>query len=106
HIRQVLINLVTNAYQSMPKGGRVIISAQAKKEKVSFSITDTGVGISAQDMKKIFEPLFTTKERGIGLGLVVSKNLVEVNGGTIEFKSEEGKGSTFTVILPTKEVQS
>jgi len=105
-IGQVLDNLITNAYQAMPDGGKLIISAQAEKEKVSFSITDTGCGISNENMKKIFEPLFTTRARGIGLGLAVSKNLVEVNGGSIEVESEEGKGSTFTVILPIKEAVS
>ena len=105
-IGQVLGNLVTNACQAMPDGGKLIISAQAEKEKVSLSITDTGCGISNENMKKIFEPLFTTRARGIGLGLAVSKNLVEVNGGSIEVESEEGKGSTFTVILPIKEAVS
>ena len=57
-------------------------------------------------MEKIFEPLFTTRARGIGLGLAVSRNLVELNGGSIEVQSEEGKGSTFTVTLPAKEVIS
>jgi signal transduction histidine kinase len=113
-IGQVLFNLVTNAYQAMtssnsvetPEGGRLIVRAQAEKDKVSLSITDTGCGISKEDMKKVFEPLFTTKARGIGLGLAVSKDLVEVNGGSIEAESKEGEGSTFTVILPTKEVHS
>jgi len=113
-IGQVLFNLVTNAYQAMissssvetPEGGELIVRVQAEKDKVSLSITDTGCGISKEDMKKVFEPLFTTKARGIGLGLAVSKNLVEVNGGSIEAESKEGEGSTFTVILPTKEVQS
>ena len=105
-IGQVLDNLITNAYQAMPDGGKLTISAQAEKKKVSFSITDTGCGVSNENMKKLFEPLFTTRARGIGLGLAVSKNLVEVNGGSIKVKSEEGKGSTFTVILPIKEAVS
>jgi signal transduction histidine kinase len=68
---------------------------------VSISITDTGCGISAENMEKLFEPLFTTKARGIGLGLAVSRNLAQANGGSIEVESAEGEGSTFTVILPT-----
>ena len=67
-----------------------------------MAIIDTGRGISKENIEKVFEPLFTTKARGIGLGLAVSKNLVEANEGSIEVESEEGKGSTFTVILPTK----
>ena len=103
-ISQVLVNLVTNACQAMPEGGKLSISAQAKKDKVQVSFTDTGSGISKENMKNLFEPLFTTKARGIGLGLAVSRNLVEANGGSIEVESEEGKGSIFTVILPIKEV--
>jgi len=105
-IGQVLSNLVTNACQVMPEGGKLTISAQAEKEKVSFSITDTGCGISRENMKNIFEPLFTTKARGIGLGLPVSRSIVEANGGSIKAESEEGKGSTFTLILPTREAVS
>jgi len=113
-ISQVLVNLITNAYQAMAKGGTLNIKARSGKDKVSLSITDTGCGISKENMKKLFEPLFTTRAKGIGLGLSVSKNLVEVNGGSIEVESPStalgtgkgGKGSTFTVILPTKEVHS
>ncbi|MCG2777511.1 MAG: ATP-binding protein, partial [Desulfobacterales bacterium] len=72
------------------------------KSEIRIRITDTGCGISKENMEKIFEPLFTTRARGIGLGLAVSRNLVELNGGSIETQSEEGKGSTFTVKLPTK----
>ena len=103
---QVLGNLIANAYHAMAEGGNLTISAQAEKEKVSLFITDTGCGISKENMQKIFEPLFTTRARGIGLGLAVVKNLVEVNGGSIEVESEEGKGSTFTVALPIKEALS
>lgn len=101
-IGQVFGNLVTNAYQAMPDGGKLIIQAKAQEKKVSISIMDTGYGISKENMEKLFEPLFTTKTRGIGLGLAVSKNMVEANGGSIEVKSEDGKGSTFTVNLPIK----
>jgi len=101
-IGQVLVNLVTNAYQAMPEGGRLTVKANHKKGQVHLSVTDTGCGIPRENMEKLFEPLFTTKARGIGLGLAVSKNLVEANGGSIEVVSEEGKGSTFTVRLPIR----
>ncbi|MCD6397358.1 MAG: MCP four helix bundle domain-containing protein [Spirochaetaceae bacterium] len=105
-IDQVLDNLVTNACQAMPDGGKLTISARVENKKISLSISDTGCGISNENIKKLFEPLFTTKARGIGLGLTLSKNLVEINGGSLEVKSKEGVGSTFTVILPAEEVVS
>jgi len=113
-VGQVLVNLVINAYEAMPEGGRLTIKAKGKKGKMYLSISDAGCGISKEKMERLFEPLFTTKARGIGLGLAVSKNLVEANGGSIEVESpsaplrtgEVGKGSTFTVVLPTKEAQT
>lgn len=99
-IVQVLINLVTNAYQAMPEGGRLTIGAQVRGDRVALAVTDTGCGIPQENMGRLFEPLFTTRARGIGLGLVTSKNLVEANGGSIEVQSEVGKGSTFTIVLP------
>jgi signal transduction histidine kinase len=101
---QVLDNIITNAYQAMPDGGELKIEAKKVKNKVHISFGDTGSGISKSDMGKLFDPLFTTKARGIGLGLAVSKNLLEINGGKIEVESEEGKGSRFAIILPTREV--
>ncbi len=101
---QVLDNIITNAYQSMPDGGELKIEAKKIKNKVHISFGDTGSGISKSDMGKLFDPLFTTKARGIGLGLSVSNKLIEINGGKIEVESEEGKGSRFTIILPTREV--
>jgi signal transduction histidine kinase len=65
-------------------------------------VQDVGPGIAPENMKKNFEPLFTTKSKGIGLGLAVSQKLAEANGGRIEVQSEAGKGSTFTVYLPVK----
>jgi signal transduction histidine kinase len=99
-ISQVLINLIHNAYEAMPEGGHLTISALSEKESVRLRVADTGCGISRDNMKKIFEPLFTTKKCGIGLGLAISKNLMEANGGRIEIQSEEGKGSVFTMIFP------
>lgn len=100
-MEQVLTNLVTNACQAMPEGGDLIIEVEEVKNKLRISIIDTGCGMSSEDRQKIFEPLFTTKAQGIGLGLSITRNLLANNGGSIEAKSEEGKGSTFTVILPT-----
>jgi len=103
-IEEVLINLTINAYQAMPQGGVLTIKAKEKEDKVLILITDTGVGISKENLGKLFEPLYTTKARGIGLGLSVSQNLTEVNGGEIKVESKEGEGSTFTLILPAGEV--
>jgi signal transduction histidine kinase len=97
---QVLGNLVLNACQAMAKGGKLTLSAKKKGKMMAIAVTDTGVGITPENMKKLFEPLFTTKPKGIGLGLAVSKKLVEANAGKIEVQSEPGKGSTFTVWLP------
>lgn len=99
-ISQVIENLLYNALQAMPEGGEISIDAKVKQGRVHVSITDAGVGIPGENLGKIFEPLFTTKARGIGLGLALSKRLVEANGGEIVVESEEGKGSTFTIILP------
>jgi signal transduction histidine kinase len=105
-INLVLINLVVNAYQAMLEGGKLVIEADVIGDEVRLAIKDDGIGISPDHMKKLFEPLFTTKAKGIGLGLAVTKNLVETNQGTIKVESVKGVGSTFTVILPAGEVVS
>jgi signal transduction histidine kinase len=96
----VLTNLITNAYQAMPGGGRLMIEAQPDQLFIKILVADTGVGMSPETKKKIFEPLYTTKPKGIGLGLAVSKNLVEINHGSIEVESIASQGTTFTLILP------
>lgn len=101
-IGQVLINLVTNAYEAMPDGGKLTIKAQGEKDLVAVSLTDTGCGMSEETMRGLFQPLFTTKAKGMGLGLAVVKNLLEANRGSIGVQSEEGKGSTFILRLPVK----
>ncbi|HEX9023988.1 MAG TPA: ATP-binding protein [Geobacteraceae bacterium] len=122
---QVFQNLVVNAVQAMPKGGSVRISARLVQgsgneergtkdnsiehgtlnvghdtDLVEISVADTGEGIAEENMRKLFQPLFTTKLRGVGLGLVVCRNLTEANGGRIDVESRPGKGATFTVTLP------
>ena len=100
---QVLRNLITNAGQAMPDGGRITIRARAEDTMVTISVTDTGTGMNEKTLGRLFEPLFTTKAKGIGLGLAISKHLVESNGGSISVRSEEGKGSTFTIMMPAAE---
>lgn len=105
-IRQVFCNIIANAVHAMMvDGGSLTIRAYCSKTDLKdrnlyVSFTDTGQGISKENMAKIFQPLFTTKRGGIGLGLAVSKSFVEVNGGKITLESEEGQGTTFTVSLP------
>ncbi len=100
---QVFINLTVNAIQSMTEGGRLVISSRVgEKEWVEVSFQDTGCGISAENLEKLFTPFFTTKEdvKGVGLGLAVSHGIIERHGGRIEVESQEGQGSIFTVYLP------
>jgi PAS domain S-box-containing protein len=100
-ILQVLENLVTNAYQAMPNGGTLTVQAEAHNDAVHLAVIDAGVGIADEDIPRLFEPLYSTKPRGIGLGLAVSRTLMEANGGRIEVQSKQGEGSTFILILPT-----
>jgi signal transduction histidine kinase len=103
-VEQVLGNLVTNACQAMPGGGQLIVSSAQEavggSAWVRITVRDTGVGIAPENLPKIFEPLFTTKVKGIGLGLAVSKKLAEANGGRLEVQNGSGAGSTFTLYLP------
>jgi two-component system NtrC family sensor kinase len=99
--KQVILNLILNAEEAMPPdGGTLVVSVRQHNEEVYVSLTDTGTGIPETNMAKIFDPFFSTKIDGTGLGLAVSYGIVEGHGGRIEVKSEENKGSTFTVILP------
>ena len=99
-IKRVFINLITNALQAMPKGGQLTISAATADENAVISIQDTGVGIAEEHMSKLFQPLFTTKAKGQGLGLTVCKRLIETNDGQITVTSKLGVGSKFTITLP------
>ncbi len=86
----------------MPQGGKISQKSTLKKNLLSISVADTGVGIPPKNLRKIFEPLFTTKPRGIGLGLPITQKLADLNNINIHVKSKVGKGTTFTLdfLLP------
>lgn len=100
-MQQVLWNLITNGVEAMPQGGALEIAASADESDhvVRISVKDNGMGIAAEQQTQLFQPLFTTKARRVGLGLVVVKNLTRANGGSLEVRSEAGKGAVFTVLL-------
>ena len=102
-LQQVLLNLSLNACEAMPNGGTLTIASAAAGGKVAgHRLADTGCGIKEEQFDRIFEPFFTTKPvgKGTGLGLSVSYGIVQQHGGTLEVESEEGQGTTFTIILP------
>ncbi len=103
-IEQVLVNLVQNAIQAMPKGGALRVNAVSVADTVAIAVQDTGVGIPPENLHRIFDPFFTTKPagEGTGLGLSVSYGIVANHGGRIEVESVVGQGTTFTVLLPVQ----
>jgi signal transduction histidine kinase len=103
-INRIMYNLVSNAVQAMPKGGKLTIRAYKEASDVVIDVTDTGSGIPEAVKGKLFTPMFTTKAKGQGFGLPVIKRMTESLGGTVSFESQEGKGTTFTVRLPSPEV--
>ncbi len=103
-VKEALVNLLINAREAMPDQGQVTITSRKGQEgTVEVEVADTGCGIPKAHLGRIFEPFFTSKEYGTGLGLTNVKRLVEDNGGTIEVRSEEGKGSRFIVRLPVSQ---
>ncbi len=100
-IQQVFINVILNAFQSMSEGGKLLTSTGVKDAFIEVRFTDTGCGISKEDIRKIFDPFFTTKKRGTGLGLAVSKNIIDKHHGSIQIESELNKGSVVTIRLPS-----
>jgi signal transduction histidine kinase len=96
-VGQIVLNFLQNAVQAMPDGGRLTVSAGEDGERVFVRVEDTGVGILPENLAKIFQPLFTTKAKGIGLGLALARDLAEANAGRISVESTVGQGSRFTV---------
>ena len=104
-LKRVFKNLIENSIQAMPKGGKLTIKTRKNEDSIEIIFKDTGVGISKENMKKIFTPFFTTKAKGVGIGLSICRKFVKEHNGEIKVESEEGKGSVFTVILPIKKLK-
>ncbi|ACV57721.1 chemotaxis protein CheB [Alicyclobacillus acidocaldarius] len=99
-LKQVFINLLKNAIEAMPNGGTIEVTVERDGDHVVIRVRDEGVGIPQDKMKKLGEPFYTTKDKGTGLGLMVSFKIVEQHGGIIRYESKEGEGTTVTVRLP------
>jgi signal transduction histidine kinase len=100
-IGRALTNIIENALHAMPGGGTLTIDAAlAPDKRVQLRVSDSGVGMDAEAIGKIFEPYFSTKAIGTGLGLTIAKRNIEANGGTISVTSERGRGTAVTMTLP------
>lgn len=99
-LKSCLLNLIFNAFQAMPQGGMLTIALLQFDTTCQIAVTDTGIGIDPKHQPQLFSPFFTTKQKGTGLGLVEAQKIAQAHGGQIDVRSELGRGSTFTVILP------
>ena len=104
-MQQVLVNLIKNAMQAMSRGGILTLQTGEGADGVWFSISDTGGGIPQEQVNRIFEPFYTTKKKGTGLGLMIVQRIVRAHGGQIELESHVGHGTTFKIWLPMQERQ-
>ena len=102
HIEEILFNLIVNACQAMKNGGELTVKAEQRNGTVEVKVEDQGPGIASDQLSKIFEPFYTTKESGTGLGLYITKQLVERNGGRISVKSQLNKGTRFILNFPAE----
>jgi len=102
-LRQAFLNIVINALQATPSGGSVSITLSREASGLDITFRDSGSGIAPDNLQRIFEPFYTTKADGTGLGLAVTRKIIEGHGGTLEIESESGKGTTVSVRLPLQE---
>jgi signal transduction histidine kinase len=101
-LKQVFINIISNGLQAMSEGGTITVSTQKIWHGIEVRISDEGTGIHEKDLEHIFEPFYTTRERGSGLGLSISYKLIEAHAGEIWAVSHPGEGTTFVIRLPAK----
>ncbi len=108
-LKQCFQNILQNALEAMPQGGSLQVNLESSswkdKEGILIQVTDTGLGMSDKELAKIFEPFYSTKESGIGLGLSLTKKIIQEHGGRIEAHSRKGEGSTFRIFLPFEQVR-
>ena len=105
YLRQTLLNLILNGLQAMPDGGTLTLEANTSNGNLLITVTDTGVGIPQENLRRIFDPYFTTKAKGSGLGLAIARRIVEAHGGTIAVSSEADQGCRFRISLPIHGVE-
>ena len=102
-IKTCIFNIILNAFQAMPEGGDLTVITETSNGKAYIIVEDTGEGVSKENMQKLFDPFFSTKSTGLGLGLAMTKRVIEEHGGKADFQSTEGKGSIMTISLPVRE---
>jgi signal transduction histidine kinase len=100
---QTVLNLIRNSREAMPGGGELTIGTWRDGVRALLRVSDNGKGMTAEQLERLFEPFYTTKKEGTGLGLTLVQQIVTEHGGHIECESASGKGSTFTIILPVEE---
>lgn len=99
-IKTCLFNVIINAFQAMPDGGTLTLETEKENNRFAITVSDTGKGVPGENISRVFDPFFSTKPTGLGLGLAITKRIIEDHGGTIEFYSTEGKGSKVVIKLP------
>jgi signal transduction histidine kinase len=102
-IKTCIFNIILNAFQAMPAGGELTVLTKASNGKAYIVVEDTGIGVAKENMEKLFDPFFSTKSTGLGLGLAMTKRVIEEHGGRADFQSTEGVGSVMTISLPVDE---
>jgi len=105
YMKQALLNLIKNAHAAMNGGGVLTVATGLADNEIQITVSDTGVGISAGNISKVFEPYYTTKETGTGLGLTIVYKIIKEHLGDINVRSREGEGSCFTITLPVCETE-